>query len=107
MFDQSISQNIFPSVLGTARCILLPSVRWPPAMERIELFPAPRGKYSGLLTSQTLNNCILYHTTDLGTLSVYLSIVNTNKVSTVNIRKVIAFNQALWEYFDKITYVQR
>ena len=25
MFDQSIDQNIFPSVLGTARCVLLPS----------------------------------------------------------------------------------
>ena len=37
MFDQSIDQNIFPSMLGTA----------------------PRGKYSGLLTSQTLNNCII------------------------------------------------
>ena len=34
--------------------------RWPRAIERIELFPAPRGKYSGLLTSQTLNNCILF-----------------------------------------------
>ena len=33
--------------------------RWPRPIERIELFPAPRGKYSGLLTSQTLNNCIL------------------------------------------------
>ena len=35
--------------------------RWPRAIERIELFPAPRGKYSGLLTSQTLNNCILFN----------------------------------------------
>ena len=33
--------------------------RWPRAIECIELFPAPRGKYSGLLNSQTLNNCIL------------------------------------------------
>ena len=33
--------------------------RWPRAIESIELFPAPRGKYYGLLTSQTLNNCIL------------------------------------------------
>ena len=35
--------------------------RWPRAIERIELFPAPRGKYSGLLTSQTLNNCIIFY----------------------------------------------
>ena len=33
--------------------------RWPLAIERIELFPALRGNYSGLLTSQTFNNCIL------------------------------------------------
>ena len=33
--------------------------RWPRAIEHIELFPAPRGKYSVLLTSQTLNNCII------------------------------------------------
>ena len=32
--------------------------RWPRAIERIELFPTPRGKYSGLFGSQTLNNCI-------------------------------------------------
>ena len=36
MFDQSIDQNILPSVLGTARCVLLPSA---------------------------LNNCILYYCT--------------------------------------------
>ena len=29
-------------------------------MHRAVKFPAPRGKYSGLLTSQTLINCILY-----------------------------------------------
>ena len=33
----------------------------PRAIERTELFPAPRGIYSGLLTSQTLNNCIIFH----------------------------------------------
>ena len=33
--------------------------RWPLAIERIQLFPALRGNYSGLLTSQTFNNCIL------------------------------------------------
>ena len=44
--------------------------RWPRAIERIELFPAPRGKYSGLLTSQTLNNCILLpNTSDFVVLS--------------------------------------
>lgn len=34
--------------------------RWPRAIEHTELFPAPREKYSGLLTAQALNNCILY-----------------------------------------------
>ena len=38
--------------------------RWSRAVESIELFPAPRGKYSGLLTSQTLNNCILKRSSD-------------------------------------------
>ena len=33
--------------------------RWPLAIERIEMFPALRENYSGLLTSQTFNNCIL------------------------------------------------
>ena len=31
----------------------------PRGIERIELFPAPRGKYSSLLTYQTLNNCFI------------------------------------------------
>ena len=54
--------------------------RWPRAIERIELFPAPRGKYSGLLTSQTLNNCILFHhifgLRDL--LTMYISFIENN-----------------------------
>ena len=33
--------------------------RCPRVIESIGLFPASRGKYSGLLTSQTLNKCLL------------------------------------------------
>ena len=60
MSEKSIDQNIFPEVLGTTRCFLLPEANgWPRAIERIELFPAPRGKCSGLLTDQTLNNLFI------------------------------------------------
>ena len=34
--------------------------RWPWAIEHIKLFPAPRGKCSGLWTSQTLHKCVIY-----------------------------------------------
>lgn len=34
--------------------------RWPWAIEHIKLFPAARGKCSGLLTSQTLYKCVIY-----------------------------------------------
>ena len=43
MSEKSLDQNIFPEMLGTARC-----VRWPRAIERIELFPAPRGMFFSL-----------------------------------------------------------
>ena len=49
----------FPQGAGNSSMLSIARGRWPRAIERIELFPAPRGKYSGLLTSQTLNNCIL------------------------------------------------
>ena len=55
MFEQSIDQNIFSSVLGRAQCVLLLSA------VGIKLFPAFRGKYIGILTSHTLNNCFLYY----------------------------------------------
>lgn len=37
------------------------SGRCPRLIECIELFPTPRGKCAGLLTSQTLKNCILLY----------------------------------------------
>ena len=60
MFDQSIDQNILPEVLRISSMRSIALGRWPRAEERIELYPAPRGKYSGLFTPQTLNNCILF-----------------------------------------------
>ena len=59
MPEQSIDQNIFPKVQGTAQCILLPEASGPRAIEHTELFPAPRGKFSVLLTAQALNNCFI------------------------------------------------
>ena len=59
MSEKSIDQNIFPEVLGTARYVPLPEANELRAKECIELFPEPRGKCSGLLTDQTLNNCFI------------------------------------------------
>lgn len=59
MPEQSIDQNFFPRCREQLSAIAIG--RWPRAIEHTELFPAPREKYSGLLTAQALNNCILLH----------------------------------------------
>ena len=57
MYIQAIDHKIFPLVLGTAQVFYcLQSLA--SGNRTLELFPAPREKYSVLLPDYTLNNCI-------------------------------------------------
>lgn len=42
---------------------LKPKNPWPRAIDHTKMFPAPREKYSCLLTAQAVNNCIIYTST--------------------------------------------
>ena len=46
--------------------VLLPEAQAEGNRTCIELFPIPREKYSGLLTDQTLNNCIISFVINFG-----------------------------------------
>ena len=49
----------FPRDAGNSPMLSITRGQRPRATERIELFPAPRGKCSGLLINHTLNNCFI------------------------------------------------
>ena len=46
---------------GNSSMLSITQGQRPRAIERIELFPAPKGKCSSLLTNHTLNNCFIIY----------------------------------------------